>query len=86
MSDEQDLLERRLSREDAAQARGGRRRSGPPRQAGSERRGAALDRLTAESGRLQVLDWAGYGNDGGQSMFAQYVKKLPAATSRSSRT
>ena len=28
----------------------------------------------AETGRLQVLDWAGYGNDGGQSMFAQYVK------------
>src|SRR5262249_20258622 len=40
--------------------------------------GAALDRLTAESGRLQVLDWAGYGNDGGQSMFAAYVKKYPA--------
>src|SRR5207248_10052878 len=32
----------------------------------------------AESGRLQVLDWAGYGNDGGQSMFAQYVKQHPA--------
>ena len=31
----------------------------------------------AESGRLQVLDWAGYGNDGGQSMFAQYVKQHP---------
>ena len=27
-----------------------------------------------EAGRLQVLDWAGYGNDGGQAMFAQYVK------------
>src|SRR5207244_1776895 len=38
---------------------------------------AALDRLTAESGRLQVLDWAGYGNDGGQAMFAQYVKRYP---------
>jgi spermidine/putrescine transport system substrate-binding protein len=36
---------------------------------------AALGRLTAESGRLKVLDWAGYGNDGGQSMFASYVKK-----------
>jgi spermidine/putrescine transport system substrate-binding protein len=36
---------------------------------------AAFDRLTAESGRLKVLDWAGYGNDGGQSMFASYVKK-----------
>jgi len=31
----------------------------------------------AESGRLQVLDWAGYGNDGGQAMFANYVKKYP---------
>jgi spermidine/putrescine transport system substrate-binding protein len=29
---------------------------------------------TAETGRLQVMDWAGYGNDGGQSMFASYVK------------
>jgi spermidine/putrescine transport system substrate-binding protein len=35
---------------------------------------AALRRLGAESGRLQVLDWAGYGNDGGQAMFAQYTK------------
>jgi spermidine/putrescine transport system substrate-binding protein len=33
---------------------------------------------TAETGRLQVLDWAGYGNDGGQSMFAQYVKQHAA--------
>jgi hypothetical protein len=24
-----------------------------------------------------VLDWAGYGNDGGQAMFAAYVKKHP---------
>ena len=31
----------------------------------------------AESGRLQVMDWAGYGNDGGQAMFAQYVKQYP---------
>src|SRR5436309_892882 len=38
---------------------------------------AALDWLGAESGRLQVLDWAGYGNDGGQAMFAQYVKQHP---------
>jgi len=38
---------------------------------------AALERLGAESGRLQVLDWAGYGNDGGQPMFAQYVKTHP---------
>jgi spermidine/putrescine transport system substrate-binding protein len=32
---------------------------------------------TAETGRLQVLDWAGYGNDGGQAMFASYVKQYP---------
>src|SRR6476620_10289314 len=31
-----------------------------------------------ETGRLQVLDWAGYGNDGGQSMFASYVKQHAA--------
>jgi spermidine/putrescine transport system substrate-binding protein len=30
--------------------------------------------LRTETGRLQVLDWAGYGNDGGQSMFAAYAK------------
>jgi spermidine/putrescine transport system substrate-binding protein len=39
---------------------------------------AALDWLAAGSGRLQVLDWAGYGNDGGQSMFAPYVKAHPS--------
>ena len=39
--------------------------------------GAARAHLAAESGRLQVLDWAGYGNDGGQAMFAQYVKQYP---------
>ena len=33
----------------------------------------------AETGRLQVLDWAGYGNDGGQSMFASYVKAHAAS-------
>jgi spermidine/putrescine transport system substrate-binding protein len=38
---------------------------------------AALDALGAESGRLKVLDWAGYENDGGQPMFASYVKKYP---------
>src|SRR5437588_1040803 len=38
---------------------------------------AAPIRLDAESGRLHVLDWAGYENDGGQPMFAAYVKKHP---------
>ena len=69
-------IERRLSRQDllklAAAAGGATLLSG---RSGLAR--AALDSLTAESGRLQVLDWAGYGNDGAQSMFAQYVKKYP---------
>jgi spermidine/putrescine-binding protein len=38
---------------------------------------AAAARLTQESGRLQVMDWAGYGNDGGQAMFKAYVHKHP---------
>jgi len=77
MDDARDLLERRLSREDLlklAAATGG---------AGliAGRAGlaeAARSHLAAESGRLQVLDWAGYGNDGGQTMFAAYVKKHPS--------
>src|SRR6476619_2594440 len=39
--------------------------------------GAVRTYAAAETGRLQVLDWAGYGNDGGQTMFAQYVKQHP---------
>jgi spermidine/putrescine transport system substrate-binding protein len=41
--------------------------------------GAALARLGAESGRLQVLDWAGYGYDQGKPypLMAQYLKKYP---------
>jgi spermidine/putrescine transport system substrate-binding protein len=39
--------------------------------------GAAPVRSLAESGQLVVLDWAGYENDGGQPMFAAYVKKYP---------
>ena len=68
--------ERRLSREDLlklAAAAGGATLLGG-RVGAAE---ATLDRLSAESGRLQVLDWAGYGNDGGQAMFAQYVKRYP---------
>src|SRR2546421_10744067 len=38
---------------------------------------AAIERLGSESGRLQVLDWPGYGNDGGQAMFARYVATHP---------
>src|SRR5947208_2182665 len=76
MSEGNDRTERRLSREDLlklAAATGGA--SVLAGRVGTAR--AALDRLTAESGRLQVLDWAGYGNDGGQAMFAQYVKHYP---------
>src|ERR671931_197967 len=76
MSEENDLLERRLSREDllklAAATGGATLLAG---RVGTAR--AALDALTAETGRLQVLDWAGYGYDGGQAMFAQYVKRYP---------
>jgi spermidine/putrescine-binding protein len=64
---------RRLSREDllklAAATGAAALTAGPA--------GLARAALAAESGRLQVLDWAGYGNDGGQSMFAAYVKKYP---------
>jgi hypothetical protein len=76
MPEERDLLERRLSREDLlrlAAVTGGAGlvagRTGLAR--------AASAHLAKETGRLQVLDWAGYGNDGGQSMFAQYVKTHP---------
>ena len=76
MSDEQDVFERRLTRDGLlklAAATGGAgllaSRAGVAR--------AAIEGLKAENGALQVLDWAGYGNDGGQSMFAQYVKAHP---------
>src|SRR5881398_1443896 len=76
MPEERDLLERRLSREDLlklAAVTGGAGlvagRTGLAR--------AASAHLAKETGRLQVLDWAGYGNDGGQAMFAQYVKAHP---------
>ena len=71
-----ELTERRLSREDLlklAAATGGAALFGGPAAVAN----AARAQLAAESGRLQVLDWAGYGNDGGQSMFAAYVKKYP---------
>src|SRR5262245_60231105 len=74
--DMQESVERRLSREDLlklAAVTGGASLLAGPAQAAQ----AALDRLTAESGRLQVMDWPGYGNDGGQAMFASYVKKYP---------
>ena len=76
MAEGTDLFERRLGRDDflklAAVGAGAGLLAGPAKAAE-----AARARLLAESGRLQVLDWAGYGNDGGQSMFAAYVKKHP---------
>jgi spermidine/putrescine transport system substrate-binding protein len=76
MSEERGSTERRFSRDELlklAAATGGASLLAGRAQAAL----AAFDRLTAESGRLQVMDWAGYGNDGGQSMFAEYVKKYP---------
>jgi spermidine/putrescine transport system substrate-binding protein len=76
MDDERDVFSRRLSRDRllklAAAAGGAGLLGGPAAVAEAARLG-----LTAESGRLQVLDWAGYGNDGGQSMFSAYVKQHP---------
>ena len=76
MSEERELIERSLSRKDLLKlgAAGGAAALLGTR-AGSA--AAALERLTAESGQLQVLDWVGYGNDGGQAMFASYVNKYP---------
>jgi spermidine/putrescine transport system substrate-binding protein len=74
--DKQEATERRLSREQLlklAAAAGGAGLLG----ARFDTAQAALERLGAESGRLQVLDWAGYGNDGGQPMFSAYVKAHP---------
>jgi spermidine/putrescine transport system substrate-binding protein len=76
MTEEHDLAERSLSRHDllklgtagAGAALLGTR-AGPAL--------AALSRLGAESGRLQVLDWPGYGYDGGSPMFAAYNKRYP---------
>ena len=76
MDKQADLHQRRLSRAEAlklaALAGGAGLLAGPASAAG-----AARSRLAAETGALQVLDWAGYGNDGGKSMFAQYLKRFP---------
>ena len=73
---EHEATERRLSREDLLKltaAAGGAALLGT--RVGQA--GAALSRLGAESGNLRILDWAGYGYDGGQAMFAAYAKKYP---------
>ncbi len=78
MDEGRDHMERPLSRDDilrlAAVAGGAALLGGPAAVAQAAR--ARLGR-ESESGRLKVLDWAGYGNDGGQAMFAQYVKSHP---------
>ena len=70
MGEGTDPFERRLSRQDllklAAVTGGAGLLAGPTSVAQAMR----VRLGTAESGRLQVLDWAGYGNDGGQAMFA----------------
>ena len=76
MTDGPDLMERRLDRQTLlklAAAAGGAGLLAAHESSAL----AALDRLTAETGRLQVMDWAYYGYDGGQSMFAAYDKKYP---------
>jgi spermidine/putrescine-binding protein len=69
-------FDRRLSRADmlrlAAAAAGAGVVAGPAAAAN-----AAVRHLTQETGRLQVMDWAGYGDDGGQAMFKAYVQKYP---------
>jgi spermidine/putrescine transport system substrate-binding protein len=76
MGEGEDLAGRPLGRDDflkLAAVAGGAAFLGGPTALGE----AARAQLAAESGRLQVLDWAGYGTDGGQAMFAPYVKAHP---------
>jgi len=76
MDEGHDLLERPISRERllklAAAAGGAGLIAGSAGVAGATRHA-----LSAETGRLQVLDWVGYGYDGGQTMFAAYNKRYP---------
>jgi spermidine/putrescine transport system substrate-binding protein len=75
MTEDLDRVERQLSRNDLLKLAAAGGAGLLASRAGVAK--AALDQLTAESGRLQVLDWAYYGYDGGQAMFAQYDKKYP---------
>jgi spermidine/putrescine-binding protein len=71
MDDRNDAIERQLSRADLlklAAATGG---AGLLAASGAE---AALSRLTAESGKLLVLDWVGYEVP---QLYAPYLKKYP---------
>ena len=77
---EREATERRLSRGDLLKLTAG---AGGAALLGTRvgQAGAALGRLGAESGSLRVLDWAGYGYDGGkaytQALFGAYLKKYP---------
>ena len=51
-----------------------RRRRGALRRLGARQARAAIDALSAESGRLQVLDWAGYEV---KNVWAPYQRKYP---------
>jgi spermidine/putrescine transport system substrate-binding protein len=76
MTDETELTGRRLSRDELlklAAAAGG---AGLLASLGAGRASAALDRFGKESGRLQVLDWAGYEV---KPLWAQYAKAYPDA-------
>ena len=73
MDEGNEMLERRISREDllklAAAAGGAGLLAGRTGIAD-----AARAHLTAESGRLQVLDWVGYEV---KDLYAPYLKKYP---------
>jgi spermidine/putrescine transport system substrate-binding protein len=73
LTDERGLTERAFSRNDllkVAAAAGGAALLGTS----AGRAGAALSRLGAESGKLQVLDWVGYEVP---QLYAPYLKKYP---------
>ena len=74
MTDGTDLGSGRLTREELLKwgaAVGG---AGLAASLGARGAGAAIERLSAESGRLQVLDWAGYEV---KPVWAPYAKKYP---------
>ena len=74
MTDGTDLGNGRLTREELLKwgaAVGG---AGLVASLGARGAGAAIERLSAESGRLQVLDWAGYEV---KPVWAPYAKKYP---------
>ena len=76
MSEDRDLAQKRIGRDDflkLAALTGGAAVLGGPTAVAE----AARAQLAAESGRLKVMDWAGYGTDGGSAMFAAYVKAHP---------